>query len=58
MCDLILPVPALVRMSIVRKKTNYSTMKIIVFAFSDVSAWLIIFHAVSELLIIFCAVSE
>ena len=58
MCDLLLPVPTLVRMLIVSKKTNYSTMKIIVFAFSDVSAWLIIFHAVSELLIIFRAVNE
>jgi hypothetical protein len=57
-CDLILPVPAHVRMLIVRKKDNYSTMKIIVFAFSDVSAWLIIFRAVSELLIIFRAVNE
>ncbi len=33
-------------------------MKIIVFAFSDVSEWLIIFRSVSELLIIFRAVNE
>jgi hypothetical protein len=33
-------------------------MKIIVFAFSDVSEWLIIFRAVSELMIIFRAVNE
>ena len=33
-------------------------MKIIGFAFSDVSEWLIIFRSVSELLIIFRAVNE
>ena len=33
-------------------------MKIIVFAFSDVSELLIIFHDVSEMLITFCAVNE